>query len=86
MSVGRHNTLSRSAAAGRTEEEEEEEEEGFLDNQQAAEGRHNALWWMGVSEDCSFMAPIQYARGMRVHEREERERGGGWRGRERLLS
>jgi len=27
MSVGRHNTLSRSAAAGRTEEEEEEEEE-----------------------------------------------------------
>ena len=27
MSVGRHNTLLRSAAAGRTEEEEEEEEE-----------------------------------------------------------
>jgi len=27
MSVGRHNTLTRSAAAGRTEEEEEEEEE-----------------------------------------------------------
>ena len=35
--VGRHNTLSRSAAAGRTEEEEEEEEGysklggGFID-------------------------------------------------------
>jgi len=41
MSVGRHNTLARSAAAGRTgpaqatsteEEEEEEEEEGLLTN------------------------------------------------------
>ena len=30
MSVGRHNTLSRSAAAGCTEEKEEEEEEEGL--------------------------------------------------------
>ena len=52
MSVGRHNTLSRSAAAGRTgpaweggrkggklEEEEEEEEEGFIDKQRMNVGR-----------------------------------------------